>query len=582
MDHALEQTGGGQCHVSGAAGVARGLLVGLVFFVGIAPTITWLEFSNGIENLNIETALEMRRGGPWIIPTLMGEPRVRKPPLNAWITAAAIHPQTVSDMSSIDTPTREAAWKALSWQTRWPALLAASLTLVLAYELGRTLLGHRVGLYGAVIAATTLLFLKYSRAATTDVHLALWVTAANVCIARLIFERRIWLGLIGAGVALGMGMMSTGPVTLVMTISPALVLVIWRAVVVGGDQQRVLIGKGLLAGAIGLVLMIGIGLGWFVYAAMRYTDQTGVWWMEVFRTDPAEAATAHWYDYFKLLAQLIPWTPFFIVGLALAAVATWRITIGSVEPPQRERALRIVYAAALVIVPIIIMSFFRDRKVRYLYPLAIPCGIVTAEAVRVLLEANASRLGRWLAGVHWVILAGVTVGLCVSGTIGKGEQVRLDGSPWFAPAFGISAAVAAAVLIVTCALVQRRRQGVLVYGTLLVMLLFQAINARGNSVGRSGDGASEMLPLARVLWDKHPDIVPYDVHGQKNIPPDLAIYMNRPIKKVKQIPPGPRAQLYVVMQKRNAPEPQAEPGWRFLYKTPRDKDWWVAFVRESG
>jgi hypothetical protein len=202
------QTDGGS-----PAGWWRGLLVGLLFFVGIAPTLTWLEFSNGIENLNVETALEMRRGGSWMVPTLMGEPRVRKPPLNAWITAAAVNPRTVEDMSSHDASVRERAWKDLSWQTRWPALLASCLTLVFAYHLGAMLLGPRAGMYGAIIAGTTLLFLKYSRSATTDVHLVLWVTAANVCIAKLIFERRVWLGLAGAGIALGMAMMSKGPVS---------------------------------------------------------------------------------------------------------------------------------------------------------------------------------------------------------------------------------------------------------------------------------------------------------------------------------------------------------------------------------
>src|SRR5882762_8380635 len=83
----------------------------VLFFGAVAPTLSWLEFSGGMENLNIATALELRRDHPdsWLVPTLEGEPRVKKPPLTAWITAAAIHPQTVADLSSLEPAVRRAA-----------------------------------------------------------------------------------------------------------------------------------------------------------------------------------------------------------------------------------------------------------------------------------------------------------------------------------------------------------------------------------------------------------------------------------------------------------------------------------------
>ncbi len=59
-------------------------------------TLRWMEFSGGSEDLNVGTVLEMRRGGPWIIPTLKGAPRTTKPPLTAWITAGIVRPGTVA------------------------------------------------------------------------------------------------------------------------------------------------------------------------------------------------------------------------------------------------------------------------------------------------------------------------------------------------------------------------------------------------------------------------------------------------------------------------------------------------------
>jgi len=60
-----------------------GVLIAALFFVVAAPTLSWLEFSNGSENLNIATALEIRRTGNWLLPTLQGEPRYAKPPAGA-------------------------------------------------------------------------------------------------------------------------------------------------------------------------------------------------------------------------------------------------------------------------------------------------------------------------------------------------------------------------------------------------------------------------------------------------------------------------------------------------------------------
>src|SRR5688572_22604704 len=75
-------------------GLAATFAVAIVCFALIAPTLTWLEFSSGSENLNVATALEILREDRWLLPTLDGEPRVAKPPLTAWITASSISDET--------------------------------------------------------------------------------------------------------------------------------------------------------------------------------------------------------------------------------------------------------------------------------------------------------------------------------------------------------------------------------------------------------------------------------------------------------------------------------------------------------
>jgi 4-amino-4-deoxy-L-arabinose transferase-like glycosyltransferase len=555
-------------------------IIAIFFFLAIAPTLTWAPFSKTVENLNIETALEIRRGGPMLIPTLMGEPRVRKPPLVAWITAVAINPLTVADMSSPDADTRQSAWKNLAWQTRWPALLCAALTLAFAYELGAVLLDNVGGILVAIVAGTSLLFLRFARTAATDVHLALWVTAANLCFAKFLFQRKYALGLIGAGAALGLAMMSKGPVAFVMTLAPLIVFLVVRKLVLG--HSAVDWRRAIFPAAIGLLLMFAIGFIWFVYAWCDSIDVGRLWFMEVFRTDPAEAATSHGYDYFMLLAMLLPWMFFFIGGAMNAVTQMFSIKRGV----DRERAMRLFYALLLILVPLLIMSFFRDRKVRYLYPFTVPCGILAAHALLRLFRNGIRTIGdRIIVWCHWLTLAGYALILPIAGTVGALGLRQIDGSAWYSWPMGVIAAASVAVTLVVTLIAFRRQRIALVLGTMLIMLGLHPLYILGMRNSRGSEGASEMLPVAQLLWQQYPDAIAYDVRdGRKRFPPDLAIYLNRPTlaaESIDAIPPLSHPQIYTNPQRRGDPQPPAAAGWRFLVKVPRDRDWHVVFVRDS-
>src|SRR5258706_3823024 len=62
----------------GRDGLAR-ILIPLLFFCATAPTLRWVEFSGGAENIVVATAMEMRRSGERLVPTLAGEKRRGKP-----------------------------------------------------------------------------------------------------------------------------------------------------------------------------------------------------------------------------------------------------------------------------------------------------------------------------------------------------------------------------------------------------------------------------------------------------------------------------------------------------------------------
>ena len=208
------------------------LLVSAGFFAAVAPTLRWQEFSGGSENLVVETVLEMRRGGPWLIPNLTGHARVTKPPLTAWLTAASARPDTVARLTTRDHAARDEAFRDLAWQIRWPSLLASCLMLMATYALARNMsLTAPVALAALGACGSTLMFLRFGRAATTDVHLALWVTVTNACLALAVFRGKYWQGLLGAGATLGLAFMSKGPVAFVQTLAPFALFLAWRWIV---------------------------------------------------------------------------------------------------------------------------------------------------------------------------------------------------------------------------------------------------------------------------------------------------------------------------------------------------------------
>ena len=178
-----------ECAESPSQNVNRwtALLIAALLFCTVAPTLTWTEFNVGVETLTVDTALEMRRDGHWLLPTLEGEPRVRKPPLAAWIAAAAIRPGTLANLSNPDAGVRLRAYGDLTFEVRWPSLLCACLALLAIYDIGQTLIDPIAGLCAAAIAGTNVLFAFHISHALTDVQLFLWTTVAMAGMVRMVF-----------------------------------------------------------------------------------------------------------------------------------------------------------------------------------------------------------------------------------------------------------------------------------------------------------------------------------------------------------------------------------------------------------
>ncbi len=283
----------------------------LIAFVAVnAPLLAWTEFHNPEESVNVATAMELLRDGHWKMPTL-GSPCLVKPPLPAWIAAAAIPRST---LAALDGPDRANAYRTLTWQARVPSVLCAALIVIGVYEIGRALAGWKVALCCAATASTNFLILNHAGLDTTDVHLAAWVTLANAFMANAVLRQnpRAWLG---AGAALGLAIMSKGPLALIQSVLPFAIFLLWR-------RERNLPWRMIILGAI---LTIIIGGWWYAWIGATTPGVWTLWMREVTRHHANSLPASDWWRYFSSFWFFFPWVVLILIGIGQGPfVMAWR------------------------------------------------------------------------------------------------------------------------------------------------------------------------------------------------------------------------------------------------------------------
>lgn len=541
------------------------LYLAAIVFCAIAPTLRWLEFSNSAEALNVATAQEIRRTGHWLVPTLQDKIRSTKPPLTAWITALCISDQTLADISSADAAVRAHGFANLSWETRWPALLAACVTLILTAELGRLIGGNAIGITSLFAAGSSLLFLRFARYTTTDVQLMLWVTATNVLLLHGLIKQRYWIGFIGAGIALGLAMMSKGPIGLLQSIVP---IVIWRILTPSPGTPGEGGGEGSASDSphpdplpayrargwkwpaiVGLACFALVGLSWFVLVYLHDPMISEIWWREITRRGATDNPPDKWYTYFGFLPYVAPWIMFFVIGCVVAL----------------KRRGRLLLPILLLFVPILVMSLAKDRDIRYTLPLLPAAAILVAIGFRAFTV-------RITEIAHWIVLGLIAVGFPVAMLLVK--------PPWFEMELAIPSAVIGAAIVALGIKLQRQWKFALVVTSFALMLGLQSLFIVGYRTTRQG--RAELRPLAEEIASKFPDADIYNAHPRgKRPPPELGVYLNRVLlwtDSPSTISPGDKPQILLMLQDNGQSEPTPPPGWQFVLKMQRDKDFWWAFM----
>jgi 4-amino-4-deoxy-L-arabinose transferase-like glycosyltransferase len=535
------------------------ILIVAVFFAAVAPTLAWLEFFHAEENVVIAQALEMRRTHNWLIPTLQGRPRTIKPPLTVWITAAAIHEGTLRRLDSADEAVRASAYRQLSFQTRWPTVLASGLMLVAVYELGRAIGGTSMGLIGAFVCGSTwFLLVRQGSKNTVDLQLALWVCTANAFLAWGALRGRWWTACIGGGVALGLATMSKGPaVPLLQSVIPVAVYMLWCRYVAGQPTQVRIPRSGAVVGAL---LMLGIGLSWYVAAYLRYPDIAPVWWAELTRHG-ANDLRDPWPQYLRAMRLMYPWLIWLIIGVAAGVMMIVR---------KRNEPWMLAFFLALL--PLLVMQLFNERKERYLIPLIGPLSLIAAHVVHRHVQNVSPHWETWeklAVPIHWVGLAALAVGLPIAGAVASEQMHTTSGGPWFSLPLAAIALVAMLGILVAGMTAYRRNRAALVVTSVMMLLVAQVLYVWGFS--HDPAGTRDQRAFADFIWANYPTATLYSSYGGDRpgivFTPgvDLAIYTNRnvtPVNDITTLRPTDRPLVVLAQFRRREAEAGAPVGWR--------------------
>jgi hypothetical protein len=151
-----------------------------------------------------EIPREMLIHNEWIVPYLQGEPYLDKPPLLYWLVGISYRVFGPHD-----------------WSARLVPALAVHGCILLTYLLGRRSLGERTAFYGALILTLSPGFISIGRLLILDGLLAFFVTLSLLASFEALRAERLRRGWwLLAAAACGMGILTKGPVALLLLVPP--------------------------------------------------------------------------------------------------------------------------------------------------------------------------------------------------------------------------------------------------------------------------------------------------------------------------------------------------------------------------
>jgi 4-amino-4-deoxy-L-arabinose transferase-like glycosyltransferase len=414
------------------------------------------------EGRNATAAYEMLEADEWVIPTFNAELRSHKPVLLYWLQMAAYLVLGVNELAA-----------------RLPSALAALLTILVTYELGRRTFDAATGLLAGLILASAPMFCAAGHFANPDALL-------NACVALtlLAFWRGHVLGARGwfvqSGAAAGLAFLAKGPTGLLLPAAVVLLFLAWSR------RLGLLLDRRFFWGVLAFVL---VALPWYVWVGV---ETKGQFLREFFLTHNVQRALTPmeghrgppYYYVGVLLVGFAPWSVFLGLALWHAGRSALRRPRGEQAADRSEPADAHRFLLCWLAVYLLAFSAATTKLPNYILPLCAPAALLTARFLerwrRGELTLPRRVMGLCLAGVG-LIGALASVGLLVAGgalpaAFMRGRYVR--GLEVWALAGGVLALGGAAAVWL---LRRQQRTGALTAVTLAAVLFLAPLAAWGSA-----------------------------------------------------------------------------------------------------
>jgi 4-amino-4-deoxy-L-arabinose transferase-like glycosyltransferase len=272
---------------------------------------------------------------------------------------------------------------------------------MLTYLLGRRIVGERPAFWGALLLALAPGFVSMGRLLILDGVLTLWVALALFASFEAVRGKRLaWRWWCLAAFSCGLGILTKGPVALLLLIPP-----LWLQQRLGGDLR-----PGRLAWLIFAVIVLAVTLPWYVLGSLRMPDflYHFFWVHNVLRfAEPFDHLNPVWYYGPLLLVGLLPGTLF------LAGVIRSLLMKAPTEAVWRSRETGFLLLAGTWCV--FFFSLSGSKLPTYILPSFPPLALV---------------LGAYLVGDGWLRTVWPRTAVIVfAGVIAVGHFVLV---PWYA------------------------------------------------------------------------------------------------------------------------------------------------------
>lgn len=396
------------------------LLIGigvLVFFLNLGGATLW----DVDEGRNITCSIEMKEAGNWIVPTFNGHLRVDKPALLYWLQIFSYSVFGVNESAG-----------------RFPSALAALATVLLTYELTRSMFTRTTGLFAGVVVATTPMLCGAARFANPDALLNFFTLLTLVVFwFGLAVRRWWWFALLG--VSSGLAVLAKGPVGLVLPGAVVTLFLLWqRQWGVAWDRRWFVALWSFVTTALPWYLWVGIETkGEFLAGFLwRHNVERGMSAMENHRGFPG-------FYLIVLLVGTMPWSIFLgaawwfgfwsSIRCPWVVCRNWWAKASEVGAEEAEDSVTDMPAAyrlliCWILVYVLFFSAAATKLPNYVLPTVAPCAILIARLLQRWHNGSLT-LPTWLltTGTICLFLIGVifSFGLAVAG--GAGELALLRG-----------------------------------------------------------------------------------------------------------------------------------------------------------